>query len=150
MPVYFPPVNIYGANYIDGGVRDQTLLQPAVEWLIQQDPDNNQLKELLVILTQPLTPKPVLSKTDKLLDKLSTTLDIMVNEVFMNDLKAITKKNAASSNGDPRYRHITIRLIQPPTYYNATLEFDPKLINRMIEDGLKAPIEIIEYPHSLP
>src|SRR5690606_25726594 len=93
-----------------------------------------------VILTQPLENNPSYN-TSKLLDKLDTTLSILTNEIFLNDLKEIVEKNElVLKYNDPNYRYIPVKLICPAVDYGDPLHFNPSNIAAMINAGYNAPV----------
>lgn len=127
MPVYFPPVRMRDGWYVDGGLRNQTPLNEAVQWLREQ-PDED--KEIHVFLTSPLSLPGEQIDPRNGAQVAGRSLQIALNEVFRTDLDMLRERNYK-----PGYVPIKATVIAPKDHYGGALDFDPVVIRRMLEDG---------------
>ncbi len=156
IPVMFNPVEIEGRKYVDGGVRNITPLSEAFQALEEErddapgelhDPDT-----IYVILASPLEMKRVSGpeKVDSGIEIALRSVDLLLNEVFRNDLKLAAAINAGVKfchelkvrNGEvpdgfpfAGFRYADLVLIRPDVLHMGSLEFDPRKIRRAFQDG---------------
>jgi NTE family protein len=165
MPLMLPPVPIGSEHAVDGGVRNVTPLADALEALRQLgaagDPEP---PELYLVVAQPFTiprrePKWPNGKTI-----LRRGVDIMVGEIFREDVRqAITVNRSVEAYGEirrelaqrlgdaeakrllrrlpyrpPEYLRVTLFAVVPTEWYSDDLEFDPAKIRRAFEAGRAA------------
>lgn len=130
MPVIMEPVG----NCVDGGVREQTPLMPA----IQEGAD-----QITVILCNPFV--------ENLQDKFTMpsgflpfigvgtrSLDIMEHEIFIQDIKKCLAYNQL-----PGKKHIDLQVYAPSTILMDTLEFNPLKIKGAIDLGYQSQAIVI-------
>jgi predicted acylesterase/phospholipase RssA len=141
IPGIFPPVNIDGTLYVDGGVVMNTPLRPALKadadiiHLVAVNPD---LGGVSAAGTQP----------PNTMDLFGRTLNMVVASTITDDLDTARLINriaglATNSNGKP-YRRVTIHRYNPRVPIGgitAMLDFDADNIRRLIADGEKEAIE---------
>ena len=132
MPVYFPPVEIEGGAYIDGGLRNQTPLKDAVDWLkYQSDPD----KEVWVFLASPRELHSAKGPWTKTLEVAKRSLGIALHEIYVEDIASLRAKNVQAQAPDSRYSLIRHVVVAPTVGYGDALDFNPATIRRMLADG---------------
>lgn len=162
MPVFFQPLKTRSPDgaeeqWVDGGVRNVTPLDAALEW----NP-----RGVIVALASPLAPTPAPAKRYGAIVSIGLrSVGILQSEVVENDIKnaalindliAAREKQAAllARTGLPadriaqvlapfdaelaRYRFAPIRILAPATEVADTLEFDPARIRAGIEAGRRA------------
>lgn len=88
IPVFFPPVTVNGRAYIDGGVRLNTPLEPAI---------NLHADEVVVVATHPATyPTPDgVARTRDAVDGIVTLLDTVLADRMVEDLHTLERINQA-------------------------------------------------------
>lgn len=134
MPVYFPPVQIGGRHYIDGGIRDQTPLREAVAWLkAHPDPD----KEVWVYLTSPLDAPRATGPWRTATTIGARCLSLALHEIYEEDVADLRLKNHR-----PGYACIKATVVQPPVVLGDALTFDPEQIRRMMAMGYHTPTAV--------
>lgn len=162
MPVFFPPLLTRDAQgreeqWVDGGVRNVTPLEAALEW----NP-----RAVLVVSASPMNPAPTPARLyDDLVAVALRSVGILQSEIvsndtanadLINDLIAAreTQAVALARAGVPpakaatilapldsalaTYRFAPIRILAPAKEVAETLEFDPANIRRGIAAGRKA------------
>ncbi|RHW17116.1 hypothetical protein D1610_11195 [Sphingomonas gilva] len=162
MPVFFPPLLTRDAQgreeqWVDGGVRNVTPLDAALEW----NP-----RAVLVVAASPINPSPTPARLyDDLVAVALRSVGILQSEIvsndtanadLINDLIAAreTQAVALARAGVPparaaailapldralsTYRFAPIRILAPTKEVAETLEFDPANIRRGIDLGRKA------------
>ncbi|HTF58179.1 MAG TPA: patatin-like phospholipase family protein [Planctomycetota bacterium] len=122
MPVLFPPVDIYGHRFVDGGLRDITPLSSAFK-AAKLHQETNQDRVIVVVSTSPaVIGARGADELDSGQEIAGRTIDIMAHEILANDLKC-----AGQRNNQPGYLKADVISIRPdfePTL--GTLEFgDP-------------------------
>ena len=174
IPFFMPPVNIpKGSNqqYLDGGVRDVTPLQIALD---------NGATEIYVIIMTPVEKAPKESKYSRSLDILQRTTDLFSSEVMLNDVREANRRSETTLYMDALKRRIKNRFslsdqeleelftlndpalpnpnpfagmegvriitIRPQTgdeVPGGTLDFNPERMRRMIVAGRKKAEEVM-------
>jgi len=158
IPVFFNPVDIGSERWVDGGVRNITPLASAFSALAEiggsaeatvDDPDT-----IYVILASPLDTKKITDEDelDSGIEILMRSLDLLMNEVYRNDLETAISINEAvkyfhdlrkaQQNLPPgfpfaEYRNANIVLITPEILHTGSLEFDRDKIRKAFEAGQK-------------
>lgn len=120
-PAMFPPVEIDGKHWIDGGVRD---ISPISD-VMSKNPDHVDLV-LCGDLAEGAGPFPV-KETKNAIEVALRAAYVMSDEVFNTDLDQV-----------PEAQRPKIHVYQPPADLVMAdgLQFDPKDITRMIQGGL--------------
>ncbi len=162
VPVFFRPLTTRAADgaeeqWVDGGVRNVTPLDAALEW----NP-----RGVIVVLASPRAPTPTPARRyGNLVSVALRSVDILQSEVvandtanagLINDLLAAREKQASvlGRAGFPsdriaqilapldvelaKYRFAPIRILGPTTEVADTLEFDPARIRAGIDAGRRA------------
>lgn len=158
MPVFFPPLTTSdGAQWVDGGVRNVTPLDAAME----QKP-----RAVLVVTTSPMPPVATPARDYGNLVSIGLrAVSILQSEVVENDtanaalINALIAARAAQAAAlrdagvrgpaakavlapldaeIARYRFAPIMILSPDKEYSDTLEFDPAKIRAAIAAGRKA------------
>ncbi len=166
MPVAFPPVTIGRDGAMDGGIRNITPLQDALQGLLDAgggnaaDPD-----EVWVVLASPLTLPPPQKRIRNVIDVGARALEILIDEVYREDIlyaiainrsvraytalertlaehgatePAISDALAAFPFRPPRYRPVTIRGIAPQEAFMGYMDLDPTRIRAALQAGRAA------------
>ncbi len=134
---------------VDGGVRNIT----PVGDVLDLEPD-----EIVIINCSPQNP-PVLEKAPGNVVSIGVhTLDIMLNEIFVNDVKDFLRINAlvqeAEKQGVSLHHPLTGRLykyypnvvIQPDIELGDTLDFSPASVQKALKEGVKKAREVMGRP----
>ena len=116
-PILFPSIKILNDEYIDGGLRSNVPINDALQFDVEH---------IDVILCEPYGDHAKSLKRNKnLIDVILRTTEILSDELFVNDLKHICF-----------FHDIDIDIYSPMSYLTSeTLDFNPKLINEMIDIG---------------
>ena len=162
MPVFFPPLRTRAADgreeqWVDGGVRNVTPLDAALEW---------SPRAVLVVMASPMAPDAARPRNYSSIVSIALrSIGILQSEVVANDTEQAALINdliaaraaqaralsdagvagaAAASVLAPldaklaEYRFVPIRIIAPTREYSDTLEFDPAKIRAAIDGGRRA------------
>jgi NTE family protein len=131
-PCAFPPEEIEGGWYTDGGVREVAPVGIAVK---------EGCDEIIAILCKDPERMPIMKRED-----LSTTLpvamrviDIMGHEILANDVKITGMINKLVENGcaPTNKRYVKLTLISPSTPLGDPLDFSGDKIKREMEQGFE-------------
>ena len=146
IPVVFDPVNLDGELHVDGGVRH---INPIGKILQDHNPD-----EIIFITTRKFDEPNEVKKVDDVVDVAVQTLHILLEEIFIKDLREFTRINdlvrqandqgfeLKKSNGDP-FKVYNAKLYQPQKPLGDSLNFSNEQANRNINFGLEAePIDL--------
>ncbi len=122
MPLLFPPVDIYGHRFVDGGIRDVTPLSAAVKAARKaQDPD----RQILVIST---APEHLPYRSHRLLNSgleiIERALEIMVHEILENDIRLCVKMNRWAARRRDIVRIDILHVRPPRSLHLGALDFD--------------------------
>jgi NTE family protein len=140
IPVAFEPLNVSQdrRDVVDGGLRNQTPLGEALE--LGAD-------EIVLVLCNPIEASPDEGPFDNILSVGLRSLDLVLNEIFREDLSRLDWINEVLENnpqcelrtksGRPM-KKIPRILIEPPESPNDTLGFTPKQIDRAWKMGVAA------------
>jgi len=104
MPVFFEPVHLQGAIWTDGGLREGTPLQDALSM---------GATEIDVIVVDQEAPEGAFTGTPTALDVASRTVDTMLHEITLWDLKGAALYNQLAAAGLSSKRLVTIRVLRP-------------------------------------
>lgn len=124
-PMAFPPEEIDGGYYTDGGVRDIAPLKPAIA---------AGATEIVVVTTaNPYRSLRVRQKRFKtVLDIGERVVGLMADEILFNDLRLCALRNRAPQGTD---RRIKLRVIFPKGELHDSLDFDPNIMQQQWNDG---------------
>ena len=122
MPLLFPPVNIYGHRFVDGGIRNVTPLSASVKAARLAQASK---RKILIISTAPeLLPYRSRRLLNSGLEIIERALEIMVHEILENDIQLCMKMNRLAGRRKDLVK-IDILHVRPPTKLNVgALEFD--------------------------
>lgn len=148
IPLVFNPVDINGKLHVDGGVRHMSPLKT-----ILQDKDPTEIT--IVLCNKYKTYKPEdLGKVKDALDLAKRTLDTLLNEIFMKDLKEFERINKLvkqsyekgyqlqKDNGKP-YKNYKTYIYEPNQSLGDSLNFNKDQAIRNIKHGMEVkPIEV--------
>lgn len=127
IPIAFPPVKKDSQQLVDGGVRDIVPLKRAID---------EGAERIFVILCSPVSLETEEQEFKTTLDVALRTLEILLNEIFVNDLNCLERINQDVLNErDSEHRYIETIVIQPSKYFIDTLEFNPSKIREGISHG---------------
>ncbi|HEY6809151.1 MAG TPA: patatin-like phospholipase family protein [Gemmatimonadales bacterium] len=135
MPVFWPPEEIDGRHWVDGGVRNVTPLRDAIQALhalrqrsptAPDDPD-----EMWVVLASPLDTPPESGGLGTALPILKRTIEILEGEIYRGDFAGYLARHRGPARTPP----LRLRVILPTEVFSGALEFDPAKIRRAYESG---------------
>lgn len=146
IPVVFDPVRLDGFLHVDGGVRH---MNPIGRILKDHNPD-----EIIIITTRKFEPENDRRKVDDIVDIAIQTLQIMLDEIFIKDLREFIRINhlvrqadeqgavLKKKNGKP-YKAYKSLLYEPQEPLGNSLDFSNQQANRNIKIGQEAvPVEL--------
>ena len=116
MPLLFPPVEIYGHKFVDGGVRDVTPLSAAFQAAKAAVNGGRQgHMEILIISTAPaVLPLNSSKQLDSGREIIGRSIEIMVHEILTNDVALASTLNELAY-AQHKFIHVPIRHIRPET-----------------------------------
>lgn len=133
MPVFFPPVEINGAHWVDGGVRHITPLAAAFDALAALGGTGD---EMHVVLCDPLPGfGTVTGSWSTGLPIAGRAVDLLTSEIVLQDLRTACAINDAVPAGK---RYVTLFTYVPTIVYTDTLDFNPAAIRKAIAGGSAA------------
>ncbi len=166
IPVFFNPVDREGERYVDGGVRNVTPLNSAFQVLKEMsetghpESDRRAYDTIFVILASPLKHEIVGddNKLDSGLEIAARSLELLVNEIYINDLQLAATVNASikyyetlkrkkiAPAGFPfkNHRYVNLVVIQPDKLYMGSLEFDREKIRTAFNAGRRKAKQAVE------
>ena len=122
MPFIMEPVN---EVWVDGGIRETVPLNVAI---------HDGADEIYVIMCNPWTRDlELVNPVSNWLEVILRLLDIMVHEIFINDIQTCLEMN-----DDPCKKNVAIHLYAPEHSYTDTLDFSPEKIDYGIAYGYEA------------
>lgn len=146
IPVVFDPVKLDRSLHVDGGVRHSN---PIGNVLRNYNPD-----EITIILTRKFESDADRRKVDDIVDIAIQSLRIMLDEIFIKDLREFIRINKLvrqaekqgavlkRRNGEP-YKAYKAKLYQPGEPLGDSLNFSNEQANRNVKIGQEAePIEL--------
>lgn len=122
-------------KFVDGGVREVTPLKQAIM---------DGADKIIIILASPWDEDPAPWEMPKVvwykpwtwvmrsMALLMRTIDILVHEVFVHDIKSCLSKN-----GDPRYKNVEIEIYAPWDHSVSSFGFNQENIQKGIKQGLE-------------
>ena len=151
IPCLFPPVEIgKQKNLLDGGVMNMAPLST----LIKNEDD---VDAIIVVMARPVRAMGDRGQDRSFFEIARRTLDVMMDEVFHNDLSASIRINRMigqaeqagvtlrRTNGEA-YRHIPIYLIGPDRPFNGMLDFSDAEIRYRLLQGRKTAARFLLDP----
>jgi len=137
IPVFFQTVNRSGLQWVDGGVRDIVPLKKAID--LGAD-------KIFVILCSQRRADVVYKEYKNVVEVLERVLNILLNEIYVNDIETATRINEMIDKFGPlnNYRKIDIKVIEPDFDVSDSLEFAPTKIRRAIQHGYGKAEEIVK------
>jgi len=146
IPGIFPPVEINGNYYLDGGIREITPIKPAIKAGC----------DLIIVIKCSPQELPELQKAPSDIDLLLSVVDTLVNEIYNNDFigdylvlseelslqgfygnkllrDSIRNLNLQFQN----YKKLNLLIIEPDKEFMRTLDFYPDKIRHGYELGYK-------------
>lgn len=153
MPILFPHVSMNSKLYYDGGIRDNAPLRHVIK---------EGATEIILILTQ-TNPMEKLEigkslKPKKITHLIDRSIDILLNDVLVDDLKELKKVNfdlnylqpCLSDNPNSslnKKRTIKFKVIRPEKSYQARInKFDRRDIHQMLMDGYSLGTQAMHRP----
>lgn len=145
IPVVWEPVVIDDKMYVDGGIRNTTPLKDAV----QTNPDR-----IVVITNGPLHAFKENQNLTDIIDIAERSLDIMLDEIFREDLKRCIQINElvrqakaegvtlTSKSGRP-LKKFELLIIAPPDSLGSALNFDRDRLDTFLQMGEETAEEAI-------
>ncbi len=122
MPLLFPPVDVYGHRFVDGGLRNVTPLSASVKAARRASVSK---RKILIVSTAPaLLPYRSHRLLNSGLEIIERALEIMVHEILENDIQLCMKMNRLAGRRKDLVK-IDILHVRPPLNLNlGALEFD--------------------------
>jgi NTE family protein len=136
MPVLWPPVEIEGKHWVDGGVRNVTPLRDAIQALHALRSRRTaagapvEVDEIWVVLASPLDTPPETGGIGTALPILKRTLEILEGEVYRGDFATYLARHRSGASAPLR-----LRVILPTEVFSGALEFDPAKIRHAYDSG---------------
>lgn len=177
IPVIFPPVELKKQLFVDGGVRNVTPLADAFEALknLREEKPHDAPDEIYIVLASPLKIKKVkTSETDNIIEILKRSVEILVAEVYADDIKHAQEINEYVEKtetlkqrlyekigagevdrlfdevGVPYKKkgqaYVKITVFEPEKEYMDSIEFDPAKIRRAFKAGRKLARKVMSEP----
>jgi NTE family protein len=140
MPIIWEPLDISPQflSMVDGGVRN---ISPLGD-ILDDDP-----QEIVIINCSPEAYSPLTSPPGDILKIGLRTLDILLNEIFRNDLQEFLRINALVKEAALRhvklhnpstgkeFKYFEAKVIEPKTPLGDTLDFSQKSVQRSLHAG---------------
>lgn len=151
IPLFGSPVKIGNEYYVDGGIRNVTPLKDAFE-VLRSFSNRDNVHNVYVVLASPLQ-EPHSEENFKkanIVDILRRSTDILVSEVYINDLEACEEINKLLQDPVLRDHELlkdrlpaNLHVIAPDEVYIGSLEFDEKKIDRALQAGYDKAKEVL-------
>lgn len=146
IPIVWEPVVIGGKNYVDGGIRNTTPLKDA----IRNNPDR-----IIVITNGPLDVFEQKEDLDDIVDIAERSLDIMLDEIFKEDIKRCIQINklvqqagekglTLQSSSGRMLKNFELTIISPPEPLGSPLDFKRQRLNNLLEMGKRTAGDILD------
>lgn len=133
-PVMFPPVEIDGQLWSDGGIRNMTPLKTAI--------DIKEVDEIDIIMASTLNAKANRSRPDNVIDVGIAAFETVLDEILNEDIEKARYYNDKISEGSIGGKVIKLRVVQPQSELpGSSLDFNNHDAREMIEMGHKAAKE---------
>lgn len=122
------PIEIEGELWSDGGIKEITPLQAAI---------NLGATEIDIIITSPMEDTKPFPINPNAINVLTRTLDLITDELIYNDIhKSILINDLVLHDGCPGKRFIKFNIIRPNfNLIDDSLDFSPSKIEEMMEKG---------------
>lgn len=127
-PGYLIPIEMEGQLWSDGGIKEITPLQAAID--LGAD-------EIDIIITSPKADTSLFDKNPNAINVLKRTLDLMSDEIITNDIdKALLYNKLVQANLAPDKRYLKINIIRPEkNLIDDSLDFSPPKLKEMMDIG---------------
>jgi NTE family protein len=140
MPIIWEPLDIAPQypSMVDGGVRN---ISPLGD-ILDEDPD-----EIVIINCSPGTYAPLPSPPEDIVKIGQRTLDILLDEIFRNDLEEFLRINALVKEAEAlgfklhhpvsgrELKYFEAKVIEPKSPLGGTLDFSQKSVQRSLHAG---------------
>lgn len=148
IPVIWSPLDVDEQNLsmVDGGVRNITPLGD----VLALEPD-----ELVVINCSPQRPTCLSQTPSNVLQIGLRSLDLMMNEIFVNDLREFQRINALVRQAEEKgmvlthphtgrpYRYVPCHVIDPDYDLGDTLDFSQETVQASLKAGVRRAREVL-------
>lgn len=127
-PGYLIPIQMEGQLWSDGGIKEITPLQAAID--LGAD-------EIDIIITAPKNDSTPFQGRPSAIKILKRTVDLMSDEVMANDIdKALLYNQLVKANLAPNKRYLKLNIIRPDKNLNDdSMDFSPDKIKEMMDIG---------------
>lgn len=132
IPVMMPPVAYLGQHWVDGGIRDNAPLRPAID---------SGADHILVIATDP-DPFPAPEKdweAGDAMGQISRAMQIVVDELLRADIARVEQVNAEvlAGTAKPGHRYINLTVLRPKALLpvRSVTKFNAEDVQAMLADG---------------
>jgi NTE family protein len=148
MPVIWDPVDVSPEHIemVDGGVRNVSPLGD----VLKDEPD-----EIVVINCFPRKPDALLERPKNVVQVGLRALDLLLNELFQNDLREFLRINELVRQAEKRgvtlvnpgsgkpYKYYACSIIEPEYSLGETLDFSQETIQRSLAEGVRRARDVI-------
>ena len=146
IPVIWPPYELGGESFVDGGLRNITPLADVI---------GHNPRRIVIITTEPRDKPPATMRLSNIIDIAQRSLDILLDETFQNDIRTFLRINRLvkqaeeagltlrDANGRP-YRFYEHLIIEPEEPLGSGLDFDRVRLNDWIVQGRAAAEAALE------
>jgi NTE family protein len=135
-PGFFSPIKMRGEAWIDGGSKEHTPIQMAI---------NLGAEDIDVIMTSPETRLKHFIEEPNITDIIKRSLDLSSEKIMSNDFDKLVMYNKLAEAGITNKKVIKTNIIRPQ--YNLTddlLDFDPIKIAKMMDIGYEDAKRVME------
>ena len=148
IPIIWSPVKLGNHMAVDGGLRNMSPIKDVI---------NYQPDRIVVIPNRPLRGQIKNKSILSIIDVAERTLDILLDEIFIEDIKRCKQTNRlvkqaeqqgitlTSSSGEP-LKYYELIIIEPPEPLGETLDFDRGHLNKLMFLGRQAVQKKLKGP----
>jgi NTE family protein len=140
IPIIWPPREIGGESFVDGGLRNITPLADVID----HDPDR-----IVIITTEPRDKPPASMRPANIIDVAQRSLDILLDETFDNDIRSFLRINRLVEQAETggvtlrrdtgrAYRFFEHLIIEPDEPLGSGLDFGRSSLDTWIAQGRAA------------
>lgn len=146
IPIIWPPHEIGGESFVDGGLRNITPLGDVI---------GHNPRRIVIITTEPRDKPPASRSPSTIIDVAQRSLAIVLDETFQNDIRTFLRINRLvrqaeaegvtlrRANGKP-YRFYEHLIIEPEEPLGSGLDFDRAELDAWIQAGREAAQRALE------